>query len=76
MGSIGNIETYCEGGVWKTRWQHSDHPFASGGGRERQIAQGATVACWYGVDHIIRDESGAVVERNSYRYRHHQTNRD
>lgn len=64
---VDNVESYCERGVWKSRWQHSAEPFAVGGGRERQIAQGATVAQWYGVDHVIRDPDGSIAEQNSYR---------
>jgi hypothetical protein len=68
MAAIDDVETYSEGGVWKTRWLHSAQPFATGT-RERQISQGATVAAWYGVDHIIRNPDGTIAEHNSYRYR-------
>ena len=53
MASADDIETYSENGVWKTRWRHSTYPFAAGGGKDRQVSQGTTVACCYGVDHII-----------------------
>ena len=53
MGPIDDVETYCENGVWKTRWRNSAKPFAAGGGKQRLVSQGATVAQWYGVDHII-----------------------
>jgi len=43
--------------------------FAAGGGRQRQVSQGATVAQWYGVDHIIINPDGTLAEHNSYRYR-------
>ena len=66
MAPVDNIETYCENGIWKTRWQHSTKPFATGSGKESQISQGATVAQWYGVDHIIKAPDGTI-ERNSYR---------
>jgi hypothetical protein len=69
MVSIDDIETYCEDGVWKTRWYHSTEPFATGGSRQRQISQGATVAQWYGVDHIIKNPDGTVADQTSYRYR-------
>jgi hypothetical protein len=61
---VDDIETYCENGVWKTRWQHSAEPFATGGGRERQITKGAVVAHWYGVDHIVRSPDGSIAEHN------------
>jgi hypothetical protein len=67
--AIDDIETYCENGIWKTRWRNSSEPFAAGGGRERQASQGATVACWYGVDHIVTNPDGTTAEHNSYRYR-------
>lgn len=68
MAPVDDVETYCEAGVWKTRWLHSAEPFATDGGRQRQICQGATVASWYGVDHIIKNPDGTIAERNSYSY--------
>ncbi|WP_329000037.1 hypothetical protein OHA18_37090 [Kribbella sp. NBC_00709] len=67
--AVDDIETYCENGIWKTRWRASDEPFAAGGGRQCQAGQGAIVACWYGVDHIITNPDGTIAEHNSYRYR-------
>ncbi|HEY3001040.1 MAG TPA: hypothetical protein VGJ44_01710 [Kribbellaceae bacterium] len=64
---IDDIETYCERGVWKTRWRRSRTPFSVGGSRERQVSKGAIVARWYGVDHIVRDPDGSIAERVSYR---------
>jgi hypothetical protein len=66
---VDDIETYYEDGAWKTRWLHSRRPFAKGGGRERQIAQGALVAQWYEVDHYVRNPDGTLDEHNSYRIR-------
>jgi hypothetical protein len=74
MAAIDDVETYYEAGVWKTRWLHSAEPFATGRSRERQVSQGATVAAWYGVDHIIRNPDGTIAEHNSYR-RHVQADR-
>ena len=73
MAWIAGIETYCENGVWKIRWQHSTEPFATGGGKQRQICKGATVAQWYGVDHTIKNPDGSVAEHNTYRHRDDQT---
>ncbi|HZN74838.1 MAG TPA: hypothetical protein VFC00_24645 [Micromonosporaceae bacterium] len=69
MGPIDDVETYCENGVWKTRWRNSAKPFAAGGGKQRLVSQGATVAQWYGVDHIVTNPDGTIAEHNSYRYR-------
>ena len=67
MAPVDDVETYCDAGVWKTRWVCAAEPFASGGGRERQMAQGGTVAQWYGVDHIIRNSDGTIAEQKTYR---------
>jgi hypothetical protein len=69
MMAVDDVETYCENGIWKTRWRRSIKPFAVGGDKERQVSQGATVAIWYGVDHIITNPDGTTAEHNSYRYR-------
>jgi hypothetical protein len=69
MPPVDDIETYCENGIWKTRWRNTTQPFAAGGGKHRQVSQGATVAQWYGVDHIITNPDGTTAEHNSYRYR-------
>jgi hypothetical protein len=69
MDPVDDIETYCDNGVWKTRWRNSAEPFAAGGSRDRQVSHGATVAQWYGVDHIITNPDGTTAEHNSYRYR-------
>jgi hypothetical protein len=58
MAPLEDVETYCENGVWKSRWRNSPEPFATGGGKDRQISQGATVAQWY----------GTIAEHNSYCY--------
>jgi hypothetical protein len=67
--AVDDVETYCENGIWKTRLRHSTQPFAVGGEKERQVSQGATVASWYGVDHIITNPDGTTAEHNSYCYR-------
>ncbi|MFC9694989.1 hypothetical protein ACFTSF_40960 [Kribbella sp. NPDC056951] len=70
MAPVDDIETYSENDVWKTRWRNSTAPFAADGGKQRQVSQGATVAQWYGVDHIIIiNPDGTLAEHNSYRYR-------
>jgi hypothetical protein len=68
MPLLEDVETYCENGIWKSRWRNSPEPFAAGGGKNRQISQGATVAQWHGVDHIIINPDGTIAEHNSYRY--------
>ncbi|MEU8222446.1 hypothetical protein [Kribbella sp. NPDC048915] len=67
--TVDDIETYCENGIWKTRWRTTGKPIAAGGDKLDQVSQGATVAQWYGVDHIVMNPDGSVAERNSYRYR-------
>jgi hypothetical protein len=67
--AVGDVETYCENGIWKTRWYGSTQPFSTGGGKQRQVSRGATVAQWYGVDHIVTDPDGTIAEHNSYHYR-------
>jgi hypothetical protein len=69
MTPVDAVETYCEKGIWKNRWRGSTKPFASGGGKQHQISQGAAVAIWHGVDHIVTNPDGSTAERNSYRYR-------
>lgn len=68
MPPLDNLETYCENGIWKTCWRHSTKPFAAGGGKQRQVSQGATVAQWYGVDHIVTNPDGTLAEHTSYRH--------
>jgi hypothetical protein len=62
MAPIDDVETYCENRTWKTRRRHSTQPLAAGGGKERQVTQGATVAIWYGVDHTITTPDGTTAE--------------
>ncbi|MGZ0146029.1 hypothetical protein ACXJJ3_03060 [Kribbella sp. WER1] len=69
MAPVDDIETYFDDGVWKSRWRNSRQPFAAGGSRDRQVSRGATVAQWYGVDHIITNPDGSTDEHNSYRPR-------
>lgn len=37
--AVDDIETYCENGIWKTRWRASDEPFAAGGGDNARPAK-------------------------------------
>jgi len=64
MTPLDDIETYCDASVWKTRWSGSAEPFSSGRDRQRQVSQGATIAAWYGVDHIVRNPDGSVAQRS------------
>ncbi|GAA1113786.1 hypothetical protein GCM10009630_08850 [Kribbella jejuensis] len=67
--ALDDVQTYCDNGIWKTRWRNSTEPFSAGRNKHQQISQGATVAQWYGVDHIVINPDGTVAEHNSYRYR-------
>jgi hypothetical protein len=37
--------------------------------RNARLSQGAAVAIWYGVDHIITNSDGTTAEHYFYRYR-------
>jgi hypothetical protein len=60
-----NVETYCDGGVWKNR-RPGCEPFSSGGSKLRQLTIGAEVARWAQTQHVIRDETGVIIETNIY----------
>ncbi len=60
------IETYHEGGQWKSRRQGSDRAFAVGGTKAEQTAQGREAAKRDGVEHIIKKLDGTIGEKNSY----------
>jgi hypothetical protein len=60
------VETFYDNGTWHSRRQDCIEPFASGATREQLIAIGAEVARWNHVRHVIRDESGGIVEVDVY----------
>ncbi len=60
------VETYFEEGQWRSRRQGTDTPFALGGSRTDQQLRGRLAAQREGVEHIIRNPDGDIVERSSY----------
>ena len=69
MGPIDDVETYCENGVWKTRWRNSAKPFAAGGGK---AASGQPRRNRGAVERRRphhHQPDGTIAEHNSYRYR-------
>ena len=65
MGKPG-VETYNEGGQWKSRRQGSSRAFAVGGNKIDQVAQGRAAAKRDGVEHTIKKLDGTIGEMNSY----------
>ena len=61
-----NIETYNEGGEWKSRRTGNTRAFATGGTKAEQQAQGREVAKRDGVEHIIKNLDGQIGQKNSY----------
>ncbi|MFC0623308.1 hypothetical protein [Kribbella deserti] len=64
---MDDIETYYEAGVWKCRRAQAAEPFATGADKDEILALGATVARWCGVDHLVVNADGVLIEQNSYR---------
>jgi hypothetical protein len=60
------VETYHEGGQWKSRRQGSERAFAVGGTKEEQVAQGRTAAKNDKVEHIVKNLDGTVGEKTSH----------
>lgn len=63
----GDIETFYEDNVWKSRREGSDEVFGAGDTKEEAIAKGRDAAMRDGVEHIIRNQNGQIGERNDYR---------
>lgn len=61
-----NIETYNDGGEWKSRRIGSSRAFATGGTKAEQQAQGRAAAERDGVEHVIKKLDGTIGEKNSY----------
>jgi len=61
-----NIETYNDGGEWKSRRVGSGRAFAAGGTKAEQQAQGRNAAVRDGVEHVIKKLDGTIGEKNSY----------
>jgi hypothetical protein len=62
----GDVETYHQDGAWHSRIEGESEPFASGGTKVQQVAQGRERARADKVEHIIKDLNGRIAERNTY----------
>jgi hypothetical protein len=61
----GEVETYFENGQWKNAVVPGEDiggPYAT---REEAISAGRQAARERGVEHVVRDEEGSVVEQGS-----------
>ena len=65
MGKPG-IETYNEGGDWKSRRQGRDRAFSVGGTKAEQTSLGRDTAKRDGVEHTIKNMDGTISQKNSY----------
>jgi len=62
----GDISTYNEDGVWKSKVEGSSRAAHSGGTKAEQQAVGRQMAQDRGVEHTIRKMDGTIGEKNSY----------
>jgi hypothetical protein len=69
MGSTmakGDITTYNQGGVWKSKVEGSSKAAHAGGTKAEQQAVGREMAKDRGVEHTIKKLDGTIGEKNSY----------
>ncbi|ACU35229.1 DUF2188 domain-containing protein [Actinosynnema mirum] len=64
--AAGDIETYYEGGLWKNRVQGNQRPFDTGSNKAEVQERGRARAIADGVEHIIKNMQGQIIERNTY----------
>jgi hypothetical protein len=62
----GDIRTYNEDGVWKTKVEGSSRAAHTGGTKAEQQAVGRDMAKERGVEHTISKLDGTIGEKNSY----------
>jgi len=62
----GDISTYNEDGVWKSKVEGSGRAAHVGGTKAEQQAVGRKMAQERGVEHTIRKLDGTIGEKNSY----------
>lgn len=62
----GDIRTYNEDGVWKSKVEGSSRAAHAGGTKAEQQAVGRRMAKARGVEHTISKLDGKVGEKNSY----------
>jgi hypothetical protein len=64
--TTGAIETFYEAGRWRNRI-HTVHVLAEDyDTREEAVAAGRRLARTAGVDHVVRDADGTIIEREPY----------
>ena len=62
----GDVSTYYEDGVWKSKVEGSSRAAHTGGTKTQQQAIGRKMAKARGVEHTIRNTDGTIAEKNSY----------
>ena len=62
----GDVTTYNEDGVWKSRVDGNSRASHVGGTKAEQQAVGREMARERGVEHSIRRMDGTIGEKNSY----------
>lgn len=62
----GDVSTYNEDGVWKSKVEGSSRAAHTGGTKAQQQAVGRQMAQDRGVEHTIRNLDGTIGAKNSY----------
>jgi hypothetical protein len=62
----GDITTYNEDGVWKSKVEGSSRAAHAGGTKAEQQGVGREMARDRGVEHTIRNLDGQISQKNSY----------
>ena len=62
----GDISTYNEDGVWKSKVEGSSRAAHAGGTKAEQQAVGRDMAAARNVEHTVRKLDGTIGEKNSY----------
>jgi len=62
----GDISTYNDDGVWKSKVEGCSRAAHTGGTKAEQAAVGRDMARDRGVEHAIRKLDGTIGEKNSY----------
>ncbi|MGO8962602.1 DUF2188 domain-containing protein [Mycobacterium sp.] len=62
----GDISTYHQDGVWKSKVEGSSRAAHAGGTKAEQQAIGREMAKDRGVEHTIRNLDGTISQKNSY----------
>jgi len=62
----GDVSTYSEDGVWKSKVEGSSRAAHTGGTKAEQTGVGRGMAQARGVEHTIRKLDGTIGEKNSY----------